>query len=108
MPLSRWTGFRANPRSPARNSGYTPSQRKSSEYRLVAEREGFEPSVPRKGHNGFRDRPDRPLRHLSVKAGPGIYHGRRRNIKRTEARIRHPGSAPAQCYALGAAADGGF
>ena len=34
----------------------------------VAEREGFEPSV-RKAHNGFRDRPVRPLRHLSVKAG---------------------------------------
>ena len=31
----------------------------------VAEREGFEPSVPRKGYNGFRDRPDRPLWHLS-------------------------------------------
>ena len=31
----------------------------------LAEREGFEPSVPSKGHNGFRDRPDRPLRHLS-------------------------------------------
>jgi hypothetical protein len=33
----------------------------------MAEREGFEPSVPRKGHNGFRDRPDRPLWHLSAK-----------------------------------------
>ncbi len=33
----------------------------------VAEREGFEPSV-RKAHNGFRDRPVQPLRHLS--AGP--------------------------------------
>jgi hypothetical protein len=32
----------------------------------VAEREGFEPSVPRKGDNGFRDRPVRPLRHLST------------------------------------------
>ena len=32
----------------------------------VAERVGFEPTVPRKGHNGFRDRPDRPLRHLSA------------------------------------------
>ena len=29
-----------------------------------AEREGFEPTV-RKAYNGFRDRPDRPLRHLS-------------------------------------------
>ena len=29
-----------------------------------AERQGFEPWVP-KGYNGFRDRPDRPLRHLS-------------------------------------------
>lgn len=32
---------------------------------LVAERQGFEPWVP-KGYNGFRDRPDRPLRHLSL------------------------------------------
>ncbi len=29
-----------------------------------AERQGFEPWKP-KGFNGFRDRPDRPLRHLS-------------------------------------------
>jgi hypothetical protein len=34
----------------------------------LAEREGFEPSVPRKGDNGFRDRPVRPLRHLSEEA----------------------------------------
>ena len=32
---------------------------------LSAEREGFEPTVPRKGHTGFRNRPDQPLRHLS-------------------------------------------
>src|SRR5690606_28648161 len=36
---------------------------------FVAEREGFEPSVP-KGHTCFRDRPDRPLRHLSIKKDP--------------------------------------
>ena len=30
----------------------------------LAERVGFEPTVPRR-YNGFRDRPDRPLRHLS-------------------------------------------
>ena len=35
-------------------------------YLTNPEREGFEPSVPRKGYNGFRDRPDRPLRHLSI------------------------------------------
>ncbi len=35
----------------------------------LAERQGFEPWVPRKGHNGFRDRPDRPLRHLSERSG---------------------------------------
>ena len=33
----------------------------------VAERVGFEPTVPRKGYNGFRDRPDRPLWHLSAR-----------------------------------------
>ena len=32
----------------------------------MAERVGFEPTVARKGHNGFRDRPVRPLRHLSA------------------------------------------
>ena len=35
---------------------------------VMAEREGFEPSVPRKRDNGFRDRPVRPLRHLSLQA----------------------------------------
>ena len=30
-----------------------------------AERQGFEPWDPRKGVNGFRDRPIRPLWHLS-------------------------------------------
>jgi hypothetical protein len=37
-----------------------------------AERVGFEPTVARKGHNGFRDRPDQPLRHLSM---GGLYNG---------------------------------
>ena len=32
----------------------------------LAERVGFEPTVARKDHNGFRDRPDNPLWHLSV------------------------------------------
>ena len=34
--------------------------------RLVAEREGFEPSDRLMAVNGFRDRPVQPLRHLSV------------------------------------------
>ncbi len=34
--------------------------------RNTAERVGFEPTVTKNGYNGFRDRPDRPLRHLSV------------------------------------------
>ncbi len=37
----------------------------NSASRAVAERVGFEPTVPREGHNGFRDRPVQPLRHLS-------------------------------------------
>src|ERR1700674_4016551 len=44
----------------------------------LAEREGFEPSVPRKEDNGFRDRPDRPLRHLSIRTAAGLSTGRRR------------------------------
>ena len=31
----------------------------------MAERVGFEPTVVRLGHNGFRDRPIQPLWHLS-------------------------------------------
>ena len=31
---------------------------------VLAERVGFEPTVPR-GYTGFRDRPVRPLQHLS-------------------------------------------
>jgi len=33
----------------------------------MAEREGFEPSVLGEEYNGFRDRPIRPLWHLSIK-----------------------------------------
>jgi hypothetical protein len=40
--------------------------RKCGEGFSFAEREGFEPSVPVTQNNGFRDRPDRPLRHLSI------------------------------------------
>jgi hypothetical protein len=32
---------------------------------VQAEGVGFEPTVTTKGHSGFRDRPDRPLRHPS-------------------------------------------
>jgi hypothetical protein len=32
---------------------------------IQAEGVGFEPTVAHKDHNGFRDRPDRPLRHPS-------------------------------------------
>ena len=35
----------------------------------TAEREGFEPSVPRWGHTRFPGEPVRPLRHLSKKVG---------------------------------------
>src|SRR6185312_15149116 len=35
--------------------------------KVVAEREGFEPSRPLTRPNGFRDRPDRPLWHLSAR-----------------------------------------
>jgi hypothetical protein len=38
------------------------------------EGEGFEPSVDRKAHNGFRDRPVQPLRHPS-----GLSDSRRGN-----------------------------
>ena len=52
-----------------RHSGRRPSRKCLKARALLAEREGFEPSVPQ-GHNGFRDRPDRPLRHLSRVAAP--------------------------------------
>ncbi len=35
---------------------------------ILAERLGFEPRVTQKSHNGFRDRPDQPLWHLSVRS----------------------------------------
>lgn len=35
-------------------------------YISESEREGFEPSVPRKEYYGFRDRPIQPLWHLSI------------------------------------------
>ena len=38
----------------------------------LAERVGFEPTDPREGVNGFRDRPVRPLRHLSA-PGARVY-----------------------------------
>ncbi len=40
--------------------------------RVLAERVGFEPTV-RMTYNGFRDRPDRPLWHLSKPSGTGVY-----------------------------------
>ena len=40
-------------------------RRRARRHALVAEGEGFEPSVDRKAHNGFRDRPVQPLRHPS-------------------------------------------
>ncbi len=52
-----------------RKIGYAPRSQFCSE---LAERVGFEPTVPIR-HNGFRDRPDRPLWHLS---GAAAYRDR--------------------------------
>ena len=41
-----------------------------------AEREGFEPSAANNDCSGFRDRPVRPLRHLSVCGYYSILKGR--------------------------------
>jgi hypothetical protein len=54
----------------------------------MAEREGFEPSVPRERDNGFRDRPVRPLRHLSDK-------------RRQPLSIPVPGVKPANSHLVG-------
>src|SRR5437660_7361418 len=62
----------------------------------LAEREGFEPSVPRKEDNGFRDRPVRPLRHLSMRTAARAYHGPPANIKRTKIAASHSPVAPAR------------
>ena len=51
-----------------------------------AERKGFEP-LERKAFNGFRDRPDRPLRHLSfaaLKAGSFMIKATSRRLAETE------------------------
>jgi hypothetical protein len=37
----------------------------ASDYRVSAEREGFEPSMDETAHTGFRDRRIQPLCHLS-------------------------------------------
>ena len=53
---------------------------------LYAERKGFEP-LERKAFNGFRDRPDRPLRHLSLlpcQAGSFQYESDLRRLAETE------------------------
>ena len=73
----------------------------------LAERVGFEPTDPR-GVNGFRDRPDRPLRHLSA-PGRQVYppprHGatvRKRSRKAAWARaeVSSPNSTrPGVCRA---------
>ncbi len=55
--------------------------------RSLAERVGFEPTVP-KGYSGFRDRPVRPLRHLSqaqnfqepIRSGQGRQEQRGGNV----------------------------
>ena len=39
---------------------------------ISAEGVGFEPTVALAGHNGFRDRPNRPLWHPSV-TSPALY-----------------------------------
>src|SRR5262249_9133155 len=55
------TGRRATPAADTDHPG-------SSSELHVAERVGFEPTVPRKRDNRFRVCPDRPLRHLSCRA----------------------------------------
>ena len=56
-----------------RRIGHEPGYGRNSQFcSELAEREGFEPSVPRKGDNGFRDRPDRPLRHLSLERAKAL------------------------------------
>ena len=51
----------------------------------LAERVGFEPTV-RMTYNGFRDRPDRPLRHLSSSRGGRLIGGGHRDRNRRDAR----------------------
>jgi hypothetical protein len=54
----------------------------------LAERVGFEPTDPRKGVNGFRDRPVRPLRHLSA-PGVRVYPSPRNFAKKSASNDAH-------------------
>src|SRR5262245_5012998 len=75
FPVQSWTHLSENGRTPpeARRSQRRFQAMRWQPFRgfrqrfecVLAEREGFEPSEPRKGFNGFRDRPVQPLRHLS-------------------------------------------
>ena len=69
----------------------------------TAEGVGFEPTVP-KGHNGFRDRPIRPLSHPSERAG---YRDRRSAKKAVSSAPAASASTPARTctswFSLGSA-----
>jgi hypothetical protein len=58
---------RDEPRSQPGTWNGSPDDRKAeaSDYRVSAEREGFEPSMDETAHTGFRDRRIQPLCHLS-------------------------------------------
>ena len=60
---------------------------------VMAEGVGFEPTV-RKAHNGFRDRPVRPLRHPSAAGLAAAPEGRRRPPRRQAGRFDPSGGAP--------------
>src|SRR5256885_11232224 len=74
----------------------------------LAEREGFEPSEPLTGFNGFRDRPVQPLRHLSgvvftgVTTDPASLLAQQRALRRPgeEARGHEPGGQPSHDVVL--------
>ena len=69
--VSRQTMWRATkvPQKAANRTDSSNTDRRFQEFKdLLAEGVGFEPTV-RIAHNGFRDRPDRPLRHPSA-GGP--------------------------------------
>jgi hypothetical protein len=66
----------------------------------MAEGVGFEPTDPRQGVNGFRDRPDRPLRHPSA-PGRIFYDEIRRLAKNSRSSDRASSAASPPRWASG-------
>ena len=72
----------------------------SGETDSLAEEEGFEPSVPRKRDNGFRDCPVRPLRRLPFRERDRVVLERDRGFESLPSAKRTPGHDLPRSYCV--------